>query len=88
MAGFKNRLRPADAVGRGFVALVGIGYAGGNLGAGVFGSGAQRQIPGTRLGRTAGLASLEGDADLAADAPGVQRGIDDEGDHDHHEQNA
>src|SRR5579862_2111865 len=81
-------LRPADAIGRRIIALVGIGYAGRYQRTGILGGGAQSQIAGARGSGPAGLASLEGDAHLATDAPGVDGGIDHETHHQHHEQNA
>src|ERR1022692_1946772 len=86
--GLPHELRPPDAVRRGVVALVGIGHARRDLGAGILGSGPQSQFPGTCRSRPAGRAPLESNADLATDTPGVQGRINDEPDHDRQEQNA
>src|ERR1035438_4809827 len=85
-----NLLRPADAVRRGVVALVGIGHARRDLGAGILGSGPQSQFPGAGRSRPAGLVSAERNTDLTADtiASGVHRRINDETDHQGYKQNA
>ena len=84
----EKSFRPADAVGRRVVALVGVGHARRNLGAGVLGSRPLRQLAGAGRGYPAGVVSAKGNAHLTTDSAGVQRGIDHEPNHDQQKQDA